>query len=384
MRLIDRRRAERAQATTWGSWGGEGSGTWAGVQVDTQSAMQLLTVHGCVRLIADGIGTLPTDVFREKPDGTREPVAPPKWVEQPTVDLDWTAWATQVLSSLLLSGNAYCWRMYDDSARLSELVPLDPTKVKIRRDRGRKVYDVAGKPATPLDILHIPGLMLPGSDAGVSPVEYARQTIGLGLAAQEYGARFFGQGATQTGVIEVPGDLPSDKAREIARLWERRHSGKSKAHLPGVLEGGAKWVSTGVTNEQAQFLQTRNFTDAEIAGQMFLVDPADLGIGVEGTSLTYANLEQRNLRRVQVTYLPWIVRLERAISAELARPRYLKLNVNGLLRADFKTRFEGYAIGVRNDFLQRSEIREWEDLPVIPGLDDRPLPTMGGPSAPAS
>ena len=383
MRLLDRflPAQQRIQATTWGQWPGDGGATWSGSDVSTSTSLQLLTVYGCVRLIADSIATLPVDVFRETSDGRVE-VTKPTWMTQPTVDLDWTAWVTQVLTSLLLAGNSYLWRIYDAEARLAELVPLDPTKVTVRREKGRKRFLVAGQPMDPVELLHIPGLMFPGSEVGLSPVEAARQSIGMGMSAQEYGARFFGQGATQTGVIEVPGDMTSTQMGDLARSWERRHSGKSKAHLPGVLKEGAHWVSTGVTNEQAQFLGTRRYTAAEIAGQMFLIDPSDLGIGVADTSLTYANLQDRNLRRVQVVLLPWIVRLETAISRLLATPRYMKLNVSGLLRADLKTRYEAYAIGLdpTRPFLKTEEVRAWEELPP----EEFPQPPTGGPSVPAS
>jgi HK97 family phage portal protein len=348
------------------------------VNVTPATSLQLITVYGCVRLICDSIATLPLDVYRATADGEKIEVTPPAWIKQPQADIDRVAWVTQVLSSLLLHGNAYVAVLYGPTS-IVELVPLDPGKVQVRREQGRKVFYVNGQPA-PVQIKHIPGLMLAGSDVGLSPVEYARQSIGLGMSAQEYGARFFGQGATVPGVIESPTPLPPEgpgSAKEIARAWARAHSGKNKAHLPGVLEGGLSWKSIGITNEQAQFLETRKFTAAEIAGQMFLIDPTDLGIPVDGTSLTYANLEQRNARRVQVTLLPWIIRVENALSSLLAQPRYVKFNVNGLLRGDLKTRYESYNIGIRAGFLGSDEARQFEDLPPREDLPP-PMPQSGG------
>jgi HK97 family phage portal protein len=136
-----------------------------------------------------------------------------------------------------------------------------------------------------------------------------------------------------------------------------------------VLEGGAKWNATGITNEQAQFLETRKFTAGQIAAMLFRLDPADIGIGVEGSSITYANLEQRNTRRVQVALMPWVIRLEAALST-LVPGRQLKFNLNGLLRADLKTRYESYAIGVKSKFLVPNEPRGWENLDPLPGGDE--------------
>jgi HK97 family phage portal protein len=118
-----------------------------------------------------------------------------------------------------------------------------------------------------------------------------------------------------------------------------------------------------------QFLQTRQYTAAEIAGQMFLVDPSDLGIGVAGSSLTYANLADRNTRRVQVTLLPWITRIEHAVSSLMLRPRYMKFNVNALLRADLAARYSSYATGIGAGFLLPDEARELEDLPPLGPTD---------------
>jgi HK97 family phage portal protein len=155
---------------------------------------------------------------------------------------------------------------------------------------------------------------------------------------------------------------------ETGRMWQRKRKSGGRG-LPGVLQDGATWKPTGVTNEQAQFLATRKFTAAEIAGQMFLLDPSDLGIPVEGTSLTYANLEQRNARRVQVTLLPWIIRIEEAIS-ELLVTSKLKFNVNGLLRGDTLSRFQAYQIGADIGVLTVDEMRGLENFSPL-SADDR-------------
>ena len=359
-------RAITGQASLWGDWSSDGGRTASGVIVDAHTSLQLLTVYGCVRLISDSISTLPIDCYRQAGEAKVD-IATPPWLSQPTVDLDFTSWCGQVLSSLLLSGNAYIAVFRADSGQILELVPLDPAKVQVRREGGRKVYYVNGARYEG-EIIHIPGLMLPGADVGMSPVEYARQSIGLGLAATEYGAGWFDNEGNMPGVIEAPRALQAETMKAMADQWRRRRHRGGRG-LPGVLQEGATWRPTGVTNEQMQFLQTRQFNSAEIAGQMFLLDPSDLGIGVPGSSLTYANLADRNTRRVQVTLLPWITRIEHAVSALMMRPRYMKFNVNALLRADLPTRYAAYATGIGSGFLLPDEARELEDLPPL-GDDD--------------
>lgn len=365
--LTRSRPSNAVQATPWGDWGDSRGNTWSGANVTPQSSLQLLTVYGCNRFICDGISTLPVDTFR-KTSSRPVPLSNPGILEEPATDLDFISWSTQFLTSLLLAGDFFGLRIWRDSF-VSQVIPLDPTKVEPFRQGGRKRFRVEGIEYSTLDIMHVPGIMWPGSERGLSPVEYARQGIGMGLAAQEYGARFFDQDSTPGGVIEVPAEMPPEKTAEMARSWARKHAGKQKNGLPGVLVGGAKWTQTAVTNEQAQFLETRKFTAAEIAAQMFLIDPPEMGLPVEGQSLTYTNQEERNGRKVQVTFLPWLVRLERALSSLLPRGQYVKLNVDGLLRGDMKTRYQSYATGISGQFMVPNEARALEDLPPLPDGD---------------
>lgn len=352
------------QSTPWGDWGDGGVAAASGTQVSSSTALQLLTVYGCNRFIGDGISTLPVDTFAAGPSASFE-TEPPEWLLKPTPDLDWIAWCGQGLTSLLLGGDLFAYKIYRGRA-LRELIPLDPGVVQVFRNAGRKWYRVNGVEVDPFNILHVPAIMYPGADRGLSPVEAARQSIGLGMAAQEFGGRFFGQGTNLSGVIEVPGDMPPEKTREMARSWSKKHAGTSKSNLPGVLTGGAVWKPTQLSNEQSQFLETRGFTASEIAGQMFMIDPAEMGLPVQGTSLTYANLTERNERRVQVTFLPWIVRLEKALSTLLPAGEYVKINTDGLLRGSTKTRWDTYKIGVDLGALEVGEVRALEDLAPLP------------------
>ena len=342
----------------WGLWGGEGTNTSAGVTVTERSATQLLAVYGSVTFISDEVSTLPVNIVG----------APrPGWVDEPTEGLDRIAWLGQILWSLLMSGNAYLAIM-GSLTNPDALDPIDPSKVRVERRNGRRVYLINGQPAQ-MPIVHIPGRMRPGDLVGLSPVEWARQSIGLGLAALNFGADFFDGEGNMPGVIELPVPAQPDTMRSIADQWRRKRRTGGKG-LPGVLQNGAQWKATGVTNEQAQFLSTRKYTAAEIAGQMFLLDPSDLGIPVEGSSLTYANLEQRNTRRMQVALMPWIRRIESALS-ELVAGGVYRFDVDSRLRGNTRESYETLKVAIDAGFMTEDEAREILGLDPL-GVDVMP------------
>jgi HK97 family phage portal protein len=153
--------------------------------------------------------------------------------------------------------------------------------------------------------------------------------------------------------------------RDLKDAWQNSHAGAARSHLPGVLTNGATWRSITITAEQAQFLETRRYTDAQIAGQLFRVDPTMLGIPVEGTSLTYNNVESRGIHLARHTLMPWIVRVERALGRMLPRPQFVRFNMDGLQRADLATRYGSYQTGIAAGFLTVDEVRELEDLSLL-------------------
>lgn len=342
--------------TGWGTWIGDAAVTDAGVSVDERSAASLLAVYGSATFITDEIATLPVTV---------DNASRPAWVDEPSEGLDRIAWLSQIMWSLLLSGNSYLAVM-GNPTNPSALEPLDPHKVRVARNNGSRRYTVAGVPAD-FPLVHIPGRMRPGDLVGMSPVEWARQSIGLGLAAQQYGSEWFAGEGNMPGVIQAPHPMQPETMRNLASQWraKRRSGGKG---LPGVLQNGATWVATGVTNEQAQFLSTRKYTAAEVAGQMFLLDPSDLGIPVEGSSLTYANLEQRNTRRMQVALMPWIRRIESQLSAIIPMGEY-RFDVDSRLRGNTRESYETLQVALDAGFMTIDEVRD------ILGLPERPVST---------
>lgn len=361
----------RANPSTWGVWPGDAPLTATGVAVTQTSAMQLLAVSGCVRLITDSIATLPVDVLHST-FGTE--VRKPDWLTQPTVDLDFTSWVSQVLSSLLLHGNAFVVVVRGAANSIVELHPVDPSLVQVVRPTGgRKTFIVRGQPYSG-EILHIKGMMLPGSDVGLSPLEYARQSIGLGLAAIEYGSDTFASSLNMPGVIETPGKPSPDQVRSMADAWKRNRNRRNRG-LPGVLTEGATWKPTGVTNEQAQFLQTRQWTASEIVGSVFMIDPREFGIPITGSTLDYTTAESRKTNLLTKALLPWIIRIEHALTGLLPLAEFAKFNVDAFLRGDSAARWTTYEAAMRINtaaaalgqapVLLTSEIRSLEDLAPV-------------------
>jgi hypothetical protein len=192
-RLIGSQDRTIGQATMWGSfWPGDNQVQGTSIPVTRQTALQLLAVYGSVQLIVNEISTLPIDT------GSR-------WVNNPTPDLDTAGWLSQILTSLLLDGTAYLRVYRSEALGVTGMLPLDPQIVGIQRVNGRKSFLIHGIPVG-FEIIEIPALMLPGTERGLSPVEFARQSIGLGLSAQQYGVDYFDGPGNMPGVIESTED----------------------------------------------------------------------------------------------------------------------------------------------------------------------------------
>lgn len=346
----------------WGRWGNASDLTKTGPSVTTESAMGLLCVYGCVQLISDTIATLPIDVL----DG-RDPVALPAWLDG-RANTDRIDLFGALLTSLLLEGNAIMAIGRNDRGQVVTVDPLDPRRVDVEAEGPDRFTFKIDQVPFPGEILMIRGLMLPGRIRGVSPVEMARQSIGLGIGAQDQAARFYSQGTITPGVIHSKSDLSVEQMREIRDQWLASHGGSNKAHLPVILTGDTSWQSISMTAEQAQFLDSRKYSDSQIAGQMFLVDPSMIGIALTGTTLTYQNLEQRGHHLVRHSLLRWIIRLERGLSRLLPDGQTLKFNVNGLMRGDMNARYNSYKTAAEINtllgapLLSVQEMRDFEDL----------------------
>jgi len=369
--------------------------TWAGVFVNEDQALRLLTVWSCVSLITDTTSTLPIGTFRDQ--GTaRVRIPDPSWLEEPVSGMDRVEWLGRVLASDLLRGNGYARIIERDRLGYArQLLPVHPDEIFPRRrmSDGALVYKVSGesRDVDPVDVMHIKGLTLPGARQleGLSPVGYARQVIGTALAAEEYGARFFSEGAQPAGILKSTEAIDDDVAKRMQERWLESHG--SRHRKPAVLGGGLEWQSISLKPEEAQFLETIKAKHSQIQG-LYRVPP-HLVSDVERSTSWGSGIEEQNLQFATFTLGPWIVRLERALSKLLPRPQYLKFNLAGLLRGRLTERYNAYLKGRQGGWLSIDDVRALEEMAPLPGgkgtdylqpLNYAPIPADADERRPAS
>jgi HK97 family phage portal protein len=343
--------------------------TPAGVSMNQDEALKLGTVYACVRLIADSISTLPMDTFR-RVDDQRVPYPRPVWLDSPEVGISRTTHFSQVLISLLMNGNAFIRILRDDQG-IAGLVVLNPRLVEVKRNRVtlRPEYHVdQGRVIIPNDeMMHLTELLLPGELRGRSRIDLIRDTLGLGKALDTFAQLFFGQGSTLGGIIEFPGSLTREQAKDLADSFEEQHRSVRRSHRPGVLFGGAKYSQTSAAPNEAQMLESRQYSTEEIA-RAFRCPPALLGVTTPG-AMSYASVEMNGIHFVTYCLRPYIVKIEDAYSALITGDGYLKINVDGLLRGDQQSRYASFSTGIQSGFLSINDIHRLEDMAPTEGGD---------------
>jgi hypothetical protein len=214
-------------------------------------------------------------------------------------------------------------------------------------------------------MIHITELRLPGELRGRSKIDLIKENLGLAKALEEFAARFFGQGSSASGIIEFPGNLTREQAKDLVSSFEEGHRGLRRSHRPGVLFGGAKFTKTTVDNDSAQFLESRRFAIEEI-GRIFRCPPSMLGVTTAG-AMSYASVEQNGIHFVQHTLRPYISKIEDGYQKLLDSRAFLKFNVDGLLRGDQASRYAAFSTGLQSGFLSINDIHRIEDMPPVEG-----------------
>lgn len=362
--------------SVWGAgddW--PGSRNESGVNVTQTTALGLTTTYACVSLLADTVSTLPARVIKHPTPDTTIVLPRPSWVIEPEADnpsMTWEAHLSEVMVSLLLDGNAFIYTAREPGGEVLEVRALDPSKVTPKRRGGKLVYEVPslGKEYTADEVRHVWHIRRPGDLRGLSPIEAARQSIGKYMAADTYGARFFGSGANLSGVLQTKSNMAQQEADDLKAKFVAKYGGVGRSFGVAVLDNGAEWKPLSVTPDQAQFISTLVHGVEDVA-RLFRVPPYMVGSTQPG-AMANASVEGQGIYFEGHTVRPWVELLEAAYSSFLPPGQTMQLNTNGLLRTDFKTRMEGLAVGVQNGIVLRSEARRIEDLSPLDGAD-RPM-----------
>ncbi len=388
------RSRDKPQNSIGSGWSFLFGSTTSGKTVNERTAMQTTAVYACVRILAEAIAGLPLHVYRYRMDGGKEriPQHPLYYLlhNEPNPEMTSFVFRETLMSHLLLWGNAYAQVVRNGRGQAVALYPLLPSKMEVSRAaNGELIYtyyrDYDENGLNPKgsyitlrkdDVLHIPGLGFDGL-IGYSPIAMAKNAIGMSLATEEYGASFFANGANPGGVLEHPGVIKD--IQRVKDSWNSAYQGSANAHRVAVLEEGMKFQAIGIPPEQAQFLETRKFQINEIA-RIFRVPPHMVG-DLEKSS--FSNIEQQSLEFVKYTLDPWVVRWEQSLQQSLILPSeksslFIRFNLDGLLRGDYQSRMNGYAVGRQNGWMSANDIRELEDMNRIPAEEGGDLYLVNG------
>ena len=350
--------------------------TVSGKNVNERSAMQTTTVYACVRILAETIASLPLHIYKNIGDGKEKANGHPLYRllhDEPNHEMTSFAFRETLMSHLLLWGNAYVQIIRDGRGQIKALYPLMPDRMTVDRDKNGILFyqymkdNVGTVPLKPHEVLHVPGLGFDGI-IGYSPIAMAKNAVGMALATEEFGAKFFANGAMPGIILKHP-----NVVKDIKRLresWNALYEGSSNAHKTAVLEEGMSADTIGIPPEQAQFLETRKFQVEEIC-RIYRVPPH---LVASLDRATFSNIESQNISFVVHTIRPWLVRLESAFNKSLFSDSekgvyFTSFNVDGLLRGNYESRMKGYATGIQNGFLSPNDVRELENMNPIENGD---------------
>ena len=355
----------------------------SGKYVNERTSMQMTAVYCCVRILSEAVAGLPLHLYKYTDNGGKERAADhPLYFllhDEPNSEMTSFIFRETLMTHLLLWGNAYAQIIRNGKDEVIGLYPLMPDRMNVDRDeKGRLYYEYTLSSddskviqnrnstvrLTPHDVLHIPGLGFDGL-VGYSPIAMAKNAIGLAIAAEEYGSKFYANGAAPSGVLEHPGVL-KDPAK-VRESWMATFGGSANANKVAVIEEGMKYTPISIAPNEAQFLETRKFQVDEIA-RIFRVPPHMIG-DLEKSS--FNNIENMSREFVTYTLNPWLIRWEQGIARSLfsqqeKRQYFVKFNVDGLLRGDYQSRMNGYAVGIQNGFLCPNDVRQLENMDFIP------------------
>lgn len=352
-------------------------GSHAGVFVNNDTSLAVAALFSAVRVLSEDVAGLPLHLYFRDGKGRRRADWRDEYRLLNTQPNDYqTSFSLReaIMSSLLLWGNAYCEIERSLSGKVKALHFIEPARVQIKRDGSEIYYQIDKTKLTRREVFHVHAFSTDGVE-GRSVVKLARDSIGLSLATERYGAAYFGNGATPGGVLEVQKRLDPSAIDRLRESWNNKHRGPHKSGGVAVLEEGTTYRQVGIPPEDSQFLETRRFQVNEIA-RWFRIPPHMIG---DLEHATFSNIEHQGLEYVVHTLRPWLIRIEQEAQRQLLDPEisdayYWEHLVDGLLRGDITSRYAAYATGRQWGWLSANDIRKFENMNPINGGDEYLVP----------
>jgi HK97 family phage portal protein len=356
-----------------------GGGRWSSGDVVTSmlgspqmTAMATVAGYACVRLVGDTISTLPIRFYRTQ-GGSDTRIDPPSWYADPAPGDMLETWLFRAISSLMLQNRAHCMVTgRDKNGAATSATWLSPLHVRPQSPGSLQLVNQHGKPYPMADLRTVQGFTLAGADQALSPVDQFRRFFQMGVDSEEFGARWFAEGAFPSAVLYTDKTLTTKQAEDSIAYWDAKNRGKRKTSL---LSGGMKWEKTSANAVDSQFLETQKFV-VDNSARIWGIPGPMIG-GSEGSGLTYNTVEGAALRFHTFTLRPTMVRLERLMSALLLpRGQWCQFVPDALFRAQLLDRYQAHKIALDAGFKTPNEVRDLEDLPPLTGGDSlRPVLT---------
>ncbi len=386
-RLFEKRSGHPSQHSLAAIFGSQ-SNTYAGVPVTEDTALTYSAVYASIRLLSWSAAMLPLLTYRRQARGKVRAEDHPLYgllKEQANPEMTAFDFRSTIMSHAVGRGNGYAEIEWSNGGEPLALWPLNPARMTPARvgDQLRYLYDLPDGTTANLPswrVHHIKGLSGNGL-TGYSPIRLAMQAVGLGLATEEFGSRFFGNGARPGVIIRHPGVLSDNAFKRLKESWSADHQGLSQSHRMRILEEGMDIETVGVPPEEAQFLETRQFQVTEIA-RWFSVPPHMIA---DMSGATFSNIEEQGVEFVTYSLGPWLTNSEQALSRDLLMPAerrtmVIEHLVDGLLRGRTSERYAAYQSALQGGWMSPNEVRERENLNPYDGGDTYLLPLNMAPA----
>lgn len=353
-----------------------GTRTDSGLRINHENALTLSWVWQAVQIISNDIGRLPTLVYdRSDPDNRKRATLHPAYKlikQRPNPYMTPKVLKQVITAHCLLHGNGVCVIIRDGRGAPVEIYPLNPSVTRLEIVNGEPVYitkigdDQEETALSFRDVLHIKNLTTNGY-WGLDTITYARNSLGLGLATEKHGSAHFKNNARPSVVLQSDGSMDKAKADQLLASWDKMHAGVDNASKTALLTGGLKAQVLSMSNENAQWLESRKFQRQEVASWFLL--PASK-LNDDGAATSYNSIEQQNRAYADQTLMNWVVNWEQELNEKLLTPRQrmsesheFEFVTAGLLRADLVSRYQSYQIGISSEFLSPNEVRRLENMP---------------------